>query len=886
VEPGSRKTASKAGHRPSSGFGPLVGDRARHAEARGIVVPVRSHTTTFLAVLLAAALLVPSMARAGEPTAEVRLPVVTTPASVGYPSQAIAERHFVETTVVLVLDIDKTGVVGRAVAETPQGHGFDEAAIAAAAGMRFEPAARGDVPIAARLKFQFVFKPPKPRLRGRVATRDEAPIAAQVLVTLADGSIRTLTTESSGKWELSELPAGATRVLVHADGMVDDTVNVKLEYAEEADVVTRLEPVPAKVAQAPAAPEEEVQEVSVLGTKPPREVTKRTLSREEIEKIPGTNGDALRSLQSLPGVARPPFIGGQLIVRGSAPAETTIFVDGTPVPIAYHFGGLSSVLPTEALERLDFYPGNYGTTYGRGTAGMVDVALRNPKDKYHGFAQFDLIDARLHVEGPIGNTGWKFLASGRRSWFDVWLGPILAQTGGGISTLPRYYDYQLMVQKHFGPRASFRTTFFGSDDAFAITRTESSAASAGQGGGFDNKTRFWRLQSIYKNQFSDAGEFKVTAAAGRDQVSISVGQNFISTVEYPFSVRAEVSQRISRGVRANVGLDMIYAPYDLSLRLPSRLEPGTIPVPGTPPVSSTASGERGFAGAYTELEVVPWTGGRVVPGFRADYASTTTSWDFAPRLNMRQDVVSGIPRTTIKGGVGLYHQPPSALQTDPTYGQKDLRSARSVHYALGAEQQFSEHVELSVEGFAKSIDRIVVTGAGNSGEGRAYGAEWMLRYRGHPKFFGWLSYTLSRSERRDSANEAWHLFQYDQTHILTVLGSYDLGKGYRLGGRFRLISGNLYTPSVDGGYDASSGTYVAASREPAYGERLPAFHNLDVRFDKTWTFQAWKLSFYADIQNIYNRRSVEGVSYNYNYTASQYTEGLTILPSLGLRGEL
>jgi hypothetical protein len=68
-------------------------------------------------------------------------------------------------------------------------------------------------------------------------------------------------------------------------------------------------------------------------------------------------------------------------------------------------------------------------------------------------------------------------------------------------------------------------------------------------------------------------------------------------------------------------------------------------------------------------------------------------------------------------------------------------------------------------------------------------------------------------------------------------------------------------------------------------ERLPLFHALDVRVDKTWKFDAWKLAFYVDIQNIYNQENVEGLRYNFNYTEREYTTGLPILPSLGLRGE-
>ena len=77
----------------------------------------------------------------------------------------------------------------------------------------------------------------------------------------------------------------------------------------------------------------------------------------EIERIPGTNGDALKSIQNLPGVARPPALLGLLIVRGSAPQDTQTFVDGTPVPLIYHFGGLSSVVPTEVLDEDRLLPG-------------------------------------------------------------------------------------------------------------------------------------------------------------------------------------------------------------------------------------------------------------------------------------------------------------------------------------------------------------------------------------------------------------------------------------------------------------------------------------------------------------------------------------------------
>src|SRR5690606_12703080 len=111
-------------------------------------------------------------------------------------------------------------------------------------------------------------------------------------------------------------------------------------------------------------------EIIVEGERPPREVTRRTIERREIDRIPGTSGDALRSLESLPGVARPPPFSGLLVVRGSAPEDTNAFFDGSLAPLVYHFGGLSSVVPTELLDRIDFYPGNFSARYGRVMGGI------------------------------------------------------------------------------------------------------------------------------------------------------------------------------------------------------------------------------------------------------------------------------------------------------------------------------------------------------------------------------------------------------------------------------------------------------------------------------------------------------------------------------------
>jgi hypothetical protein len=129
------------------------------------------------------------------------------------------------------------------------------------------------------------------------------------------------------------------------------------------------------------------------------------------------------------------------------------------------------------------------------------------------------------------------------------------------------------------------------------------------------------------------------------------------------------------------------------------------------------------------------------------------------------------------------------------------------------------------------------------------------------------------------------MFDYDQTHILTALGSMKIGRGWQIGARFRYITGRPYTPYAGGVLDHDAGVY-APLEGAANSARLPARHQLDLRIDKGWQFASWKLSAYLDVQNVYNRENSEDIGYNYDFSENKPVPGLPILPILGLRGEL
>src|SRR5262249_23041110 len=142
---------------------------------------------------------------------------------------------------------------------------------------------------------------------------------------------------------------------------------------------------------------------TVRGDKVVVQAVEFTLEQEEIRRLPGTVGDLLKAVQNLPGVARSPGLSGLLVVWGSQPQDTRVYVDGVYIPVLYHFGGLRSTVNSEMVQSLNFIPGGYGAERGLGLGGVVEISTRAPRtDGYHGFVQADLIDGSLMLEGPLG----------------------------------------------------------------------------------------------------------------------------------------------------------------------------------------------------------------------------------------------------------------------------------------------------------------------------------------------------------------------------------------------------------------------------------------------------------------------------------------------------
>jgi len=298
---------------------------------------------------------------------------------------------------------------------------------------------------------------------------------------------------------------------------------------------------------------------------------------------------------------------------------------------------------------------------------------------------------------------------------------------------------------------------------------------------------------------------------------------------------------------------------------------------------------------WAELRWKPLPGLTVTPGIRYDefdYSTDRmrTAHTVSPRLTARWEATQ---RVTFKGGVGLYSQGAQQGNALPVYGNPDIQPERALQVTAGVEARPVDGFFVSTEGFYKRLDNLVahttaVDGSGtalnldNAGKGRVYGLELMVRKELTSRAFGWIAYTLSRSERVDRPGNATRLFDYDQTHNLTAVAGYKLGGGWQIGGRLRLISGNPETPVMGSSYLASTDSYL-----PIYGAtnsvRSPLFWQLDFRVDRVWTYDAWTLDAYLDVLNATNHRSIEGTAFSYDYSENARVEGLPVLPSLGLK---
>jgi hypothetical protein len=489
----------------------------------------------------------------------------------------------------------------------------------------------------------------------------------------------------------------------------------------------------------------------------------------------------------------------------------------------------------------------------------------------------------------------------RRSYIDLFLiGSKPDDTGVNLVAAPAYYDYQLLANYRPANAHDLRLFFFGSDDRLAIVFGKpGDLAIQSTGNRFDQHQGFYRGVFEYRYAPSERLHNSMTAAAGRDATDTSLGNVLLKLNTTTLHLRDTLRYTATRWLTAVAGVDVIVQQWSGHARLPA------IPKEGEPPgngdltrlMETRLDNVRDWSPAwFGELEFTPLPGLIVSAGLRADTFSRIAQTVLAPRLIARYRLR---PSVTLKGGAGLYTQAPQIDETDPNFGNPHLKAERALHLSVGAE--WKPRPFLTVDGtfFRKNLsslvsptDASVTDGSGatlplrfdNRGVGRVWGFELLVRHDFTEKFAGWIAYTLSHSDRRDSGQSSFRLFDFDQTHILAAVASYQLPSNWQIGGRFRLVTGTPVTPVVGSVYNSITDQY-----DPTFGApnsaRDPTFQQLDIRVDRKWIHDLWTMTWYLDLQNVYNHVNAEGRSYNFDYTKSAITQGLPVLAIVGFKVE-
>lgn len=769
------------------------------------------------------------------------------------------------------------------------------------------------------------------------AARPPGPVPASG----ASGGARTTPEPHSALAEVQTDAQG--RFQVTGLGSGDYTVQLRGPRIRAAKVQERLGPGRTTVVYY-AAPRPSPFEAVVRAEPLRREVVQTTLTAAELKSVAGAQNDPIKAIQNLPGIARAPFGAGQIVVWGSAPQDTRVYADGVPIPRVYHFGGLRSTINAEFVEDVVFRPGAYGADYGRGLGGVIDIATRAPKgEHWHGAVTLDLIDGSITVQGPL--TKRLHVAIGARlSWISAFL-PIFNKSPTQLS--PFYWDYQVALHYQASARDELSLLIFGATSDITARVDDPDPNSVVD---IDSKSYFSRARLRYTHRFSADTVFSLTPSLGGDTFSVDNsgqmggGQALkLKVAQLGYNLRAELRQRLTGFFAYALGLDFEGVRANVETIAPLGHGGGdgqNIPVGGGSMVADAGRSESGFfgdgifsdasGGSVREVLIynlaqtapylitrftllgdwlllspqlrlavdylrIPGSGSSAGTGASADAGGAAAVGEGVartlvftePRLLVRAQLVR--ERLFLKAGVGIYHQAPQGAELSPRFGNPYLLWQSGAAYVAGLDLDLPHQLHIEAQGFYKDLRNLVVEnqqlGYTSEGLGRVYGGELLIRQPMWHNLWGFVAYTLSRSERRDAPDQPYYLYRFDQTHILTLVASYKLPWGLTAGVRFRYVTGNPVTRVTAGLRDTLYQSYSAVLG-PEADARLPDFHQLDLRLDKTFAFNRWKLGLFLEVQNVYNRKNAETLIYGGRQLFQEgRVVGLPIFPDLGVRAD-
>ena len=670
-----------------------------------------------------------------------------------------------------------------------------------------------------------------------------------------------------------------------------------------------------------------LKEVTVVGRRSELGVKGSQMSAidvpiEQIKNIPSLFGenDLIKALQLLPGVQSGTEGSAGLYVRGGGPDQNLMLLDGIPIYNVNHMFGFFSAFNTDAVKNVTLYKGSFPARFGGRLSSVVDVRMKDGDDKnYHGNVSVGLISSKFNLEGPIWKEKTTFNISARRTYIDILSQPIIKwyskQNMGedAASTTAGYYFYDLnakFTHKFSEKDKLYLSAYLGDDAIYTKYRTSNNSYADREMSDWMNLNWDWgnAIAALRWNHLVTNKLFmNTTIAYTRYRSNMNVGYLSESTDKSVTPPKTE-TEEFKVGYRSGIEDYSLKADFDYSPNTSHDIKFGTNYTYHTfrPDVSTfyfynnynnqsqkldTVIGKGNIYAhetmTYVEDNITLSDRFKVNAGvhFSTFNVQQKNYFSLEPRLGLRALLNDNL---SLKAGYAHMNQYIHLLSNNSISMPTDLwvpatqliDPMKSDQYAFGIFYNLKNLLDLSLEGYYKSMDNLIEYKDGASfmgessgweekvvmGRGWSYGVEFLAQ-RSFGSTTGWLGYTWSKTERLfDRPGQELNYgkvfpAKYDRRHDLSLTVMHKFSEKIDLSGNWVFATGNTATlglhtnqgpviPNTNEMYSyPASQTYISSRNNYRYNN----YHRMDlgVNFHKKKKrgTRTWNISIY----NVYNQ---------------------------------